>query len=83
VNLFRVANGWTALLKAAYQGRAKCIELLAATSKLDLDRALLVATLMQRNESVKALLDDGANVNSRASDGRTPLILGQAQGTKS
>lgn len=75
-------NGWTALLKAAYQGNAKCIEILASHTKLELDRALLVATLMERKDAVKVLLDNGAEVDFRASDGRTPLILAAGKGNK-
>jgi len=75
-------NGWTALLKAAYQGNAKCIEILASHTKLELDRALLVATLMERKDAVKALLDNGAEIDFRASDGRTPLILAASKGNK-
>jgi ankyrin repeat protein len=75
-------NGWTAVLKAAYQGNAKCIEILASHSKLELDRALLVSTLMERKDAVKILLDSGAEVDFRASDGRTPLILAAGKGNK-
>ncbi|MBV8276318.1 MAG: ankyrin repeat domain-containing protein [Verrucomicrobia bacterium] len=75
-------NGWTAVLKAAYQGNAKCIEILASHSKLELDRALLVATLMERKDAVNVLLDNGAEVDFRASDGRTPLILAAGKGNK-
>jgi uncharacterized protein len=75
-------NGWTAVLKAAYQGNAKCIEILASHTKLELDRALLVATLMERKDAVKILLDNGAEVDFRASDGRTPLILAAGKGNK-
>ena len=75
-------NGWAAVLKAAYQGNAKCIEILASHSKLELDRALLVATLMERKDAVKVLLDNGAEVDFRASDGRTPLILAAGKGNK-
>jgi len=75
-------NGWTALLKAAYQGNAKCIEIIASHTKLELDRALLVATLMERKDAVKVLLDNGAEVDFRASDGRTPLILAAGKGNK-
>jgi ankyrin repeat protein len=75
-------NGWTAVLKAAYQGNAKCIEVLASHTKLELDRALLVATLMEKKEAAKTLLDNGAEVDFRASDGRTPLILAAGKGDK-
>ena len=75
-------NGWTAVLKAAYQGNAKCIEILASHTKLELDRALLVATLMEKKDAVKVLLDNGAEVDFRASDGRSPLILAAGKGNK-
>ena len=75
-------NGWTAVVKAAYHGNAKCIEVLASHTKLELDRALLVATLMEKKEAAKALLDNGAEVDFRASDGRTPLILAAGKGNK-
>jgi ankyrin repeat protein len=75
-------NGWTAVLKAAYQGNAKCIEILASHAKLELDRALLVATLMEKKDAVKVLLDNGAEVDFRGSDGRTPLILAAGKGNK-
>jgi ankyrin repeat protein len=75
-------SGWTAVLKAAYQGNAKCIQILASHTKLELDRALLVATLMERKDAVKVLLDNGAEVDFRASDGRTPLILAAGKGNK-
>jgi ankyrin repeat protein len=75
-------NGWTAVLKAAYQGNPKCIEVLASQSKLEVDRALLVATLMEKKDAVKALLDNGAEVDFRASDGRTSLILAAGKGNK-
>jgi uncharacterized protein len=75
-------NGWTALLKAAYQGHATCIEILAGHTKQELDRALLVATLMERKDAVKVLLDNGAEVDFKASDGRTPLILAAGKGNK-
>jgi uncharacterized protein len=75
-------NGWTAVLKAAYQGNPKCIEVLASHSKLELDRALLVATLLEKKDAVKALLDNGAEVDFKASDGRTPLILAAGKGNK-
>jgi uncharacterized protein len=75
-------NGWTAVLKAAYQGNAKCIEILASQSKMELDRALLVATLMEKKDAVKALVDSGAEVDFRASDGRTALILAAGKGNR-
>jgi ankyrin repeat protein len=75
-------NGWTAVLKAAYQGNAKCIEILASHSKLELDRALLVATLMEKKDAVKILLDNGAEADFRASDGRTALMLAAGKGNK-
>jgi ankyrin repeat protein len=75
-------SGWTAVLKAAYQGNAQCIGILASQSKMELDRALLVATLMEKKDAVKALVDNGAEVDFRASDGRTALILAAGKGNR-
>jgi ankyrin repeat protein len=75
-------NGWTALSTAAFRGSAKCVQILADRSKTDLSRGLLFATLSGHKDVVKILLDYGAEVDSRASDGRTPLILAAGKGSK-
>ncbi|HEX3446478.1 MAG TPA: ankyrin repeat domain-containing protein [Chthoniobacterales bacterium] len=75
-------NGWTALSTAAYHGSARCVQILADRSKTDLSRALLFATLSERKDVIKILLDYGAEVDSRSGDGRTPLILAASKGNK-
>jgi ankyrin repeat protein len=73
-------RGWTALMNAVYQGNSKCVEALAARSREEVNRGLLVAALMGRKETAKVLLDHGAEVDSRAEDGRTPLMLAANKG---
>ena len=73
-------RGWTALINAAYQGNSNCVEALAARSREEVNRGLLVAALMGRKETAKILLDHGAEVDSRAEDGRTPLMLAANKG---
>jgi ankyrin repeat protein len=73
-------TGWTALMKAVYQGSAGCTEALAARSRQEVNRALLVAALTGRQEIAKILIDNGAEIDSRADDGRTPLMLAAGKG---
>ena len=73
-------TGWTALMKAVYQGSTGCVEALAAQSRQEVNRALLVAALTGHKEIAKILLDNGAEVDSRADDGRTPLMLAAGKG---
>jgi ankyrin repeat protein len=73
-------TGWTALMKAVYQGSTGCTEALAARSRQEVNRALLVAALTGHREIAKILIDNGAEVDSRADDGRTPLMLAAAKG---
>ena len=73
-------RGWTALMNAVYQGNSNCVEALAARSREEVNRGLLVAALMGRKETAKVLLDHGAEVDSRAEDGRTPLMLAANKG---
>jgi ankyrin repeat protein len=75
-------NGWTALSSAAYHGSMRCVQILADASKTDLSRGLLFATLADHKDVVKVLLDYGAEVDNRSSDGRTPLILAASKGNK-
>jgi ankyrin repeat protein len=75
-------NGWTALSTAAYRGSARCVQILADRSKTDLSRGLLFATLSEHKDVLKILLDYGAEVDSRSSDGRTPLMLAASKGNK-
>ena len=73
-------TGWTALMKAVYQGSSGCTEALAARSRQEVNRALLVAALTGHREIAKILIDNGAEVDSRADDGRTPLMLAAGKG---
>ena len=73
-------TGWSALMKAVYQGNTGCVEALAPRSRQEVNRGLLVAALTGHQEIVKILLDNGAEVDSRAEDGRTPLMLAAGKG---
>ena len=73
-------RGWTALMNAVYQGNSNCVEALAARSREEVNRGLLVAALMGHKDTAKVLLDHGAEVDSRAEDGRTPLMLAANKG---
>jgi ankyrin repeat protein len=75
-------TGWTALMKAVYQGNAGCVEALAARSRQEVNRGLLIAALTGHQEIAKILLDHGAEVDTRADDGRTPLMLAAGKGDK-
>ena len=73
-------RGWTALIYAVYQHNANCVEALAARSREEVNRGLLVAALMGHEDTAKILLDHGAEVDTRAEDGRTPLMLAANKG---
>jgi ankyrin repeat protein len=73
-------TGWSALMKAVYQGNARCVEALAARARQEVNRGLLVAALTGHQEIAKILLDNGAEVDTRADDGRTPLMLAAGKG---
>ncbi len=75
-------TGWSALMKAVYQGNTGCVEALAARSRQEVNRGLLIAALTGHQEIAKILLDNGAEVDSRADDGRTPLMLAASKGNK-
>jgi ankyrin repeat protein len=73
-------NGWTALMKAAYRGNTDCVVAIADRSRQEVNRGLLIAALMGHKETARALLDRGAEIDSRAEDGRTPLMLAAGKG---
>ena len=75
-------RGWTALMDAVYRGNSNCVEALAARSREEVNRGLLVAALMGHKDTAKVLLDHGAEVDSRSEDGRTPLMLAANKGEK-
>jgi ankyrin repeat protein len=72
-------NGWTAMMKAVYQGNVGCVTVLAEHSKEELDRSLLIAALTGHKDVLQVLLDHGAEVDTRASDGRTALMLASSK----
>jgi ankyrin repeat protein len=73
-------SGWSALMKAVYQGNADCVQALVGESRQEVNRALLVAALTGHRDIAKILLENGAEVDSRADDGRTPLMLAATRG---
>jgi ankyrin repeat protein len=73
-------SGWTALMKAVYQGNTDCVVAIADRSRTEVNRSLLVAALMDHKDTAKALLDRGAEIDTRADDGRTPLMLAASKG---
>jgi len=66
-------EGWTALMKAIYGNKVTAVELLAEHSKDDLNRGLLLASLLGHSEAAKALLKAGAEVDTTSPDGMTSL----------
>jgi ankyrin repeat protein len=75
-------NGWSALMKAVYRGNTDCVVAIADRSRQEVNRGLLIAALMGHKETAQALLDRGAEIDSRAEDGRTPLMLAASTGNK-
>lgn len=75
-------NGWSALLKAIYRNNVACVQILAEHDRQGLGRGLLVASLLGFKEAVKSLLENGAEVDARSEDRRTPLMLAASKGYK-
>jgi len=73
-------SGWTALMKAVYRGNTDCVVAIADRSRQEINRGLLVAALMGHKDTAKALLNRGAEIDTRADDGRTPLMLAASKG---
>lgn len=78
----RDRSGWTALLKAVYRNNVTCVQILAERDRQGLGRGLLVASLLGFKDAVKTLLDNGAEVDARSQDRRTPLMLAASKGNK-
>ena len=77
----RDAEGWGALSIAAYNGHAGVVSLLAATSKpAELDDALLVASFTGDKKVINTLLGQGANINVRSPESKTPLMIASESG---
>jgi ankyrin repeat protein len=73
-------NGWSALMKAVYRRNTECVVTIADRSRQEVNHGLLIAALMGHKETAQALLDRGAEIDSRAEDGRTPLMLAASKG---
>ncbi len=73
-------NGWSALLKAIYRNRASCVGVLAERDRQEVNRGLLLASLLGFNDTVKVLLDYGAEPDTRSEDRHTPLMLAASKG---
>jgi len=75
-------EGWTALSLAAYNGHAEVVSLLSTTAAPDaLDDALLVASFSGDAGVISSLLGQGANINARSPESKTPLMIA-AEGGK-
>lgn len=77
----RDAEGWGALSIAAYNGHAGVVSLLSATATpAELDDALLVASFSGDGKVLNTLLGQGANINARSPDNKTPLMISSQAG---
>lgn len=81
----RDARGWTPLFTAVMSGNTVVAELLIARGA-DVDpQALLLAVVQNRfadRDILRLLVGRGANVNSKTSDGKTPLHLAVENGDR-
>ncbi len=76
------SEGWGALSIASYNGHSSVVSLLAGQSSADeLDDALLVASFSGDAEVIDTLLNQGANINARSPENKTPLMIA-AEGGK-
>ncbi len=74
-------EGWGALSIAAYNGHAGVVSLLSATATpAELDDALLVASFSGDVGVINALLGQGANINARSPESKTPLMIAASTG---
>lgn len=77
----RDTEGWGALSLASYHGHVDTVVLLGSTaSPSELDDALLVASFGKSADVVNALLNQGANINSRSPKSKTPLMIASEAG---
>ncbi len=74
------ADGFMALMLAARDGNAGCVEELAPYQRDHLDNALLIASLVGQTTVIDSLTNYGASVYARMDDGRTPLMLAAENG---
>lgn len=76
------SEGWGALSIASYNGHSEVVSLLAGQSSADeLDDALLVASFTGDEKVIDTLLNQGANINARSPENKTPLMIA-AEGGK-
>ncbi|HRQ90555.1 MAG TPA: ankyrin repeat domain-containing protein [Bacteroidia bacterium] len=77
----RDSEGWGALSLAAYNGHADVVSLLASNATpTELDDALLVASFKGDPKVINTLLGQGANINSRSPESKTPLMIASEAG---
>jgi len=75
------SEGWGALSIAAYNGHAGVVSLLAANaSPAELDDALLVSSFSGDPKVINTLLGQGANINARSPESKTPLMIAAGVG---
>ena len=75
-------NGWTATMKAVYAGHTESTVLLAPHAKEELDRALLLAALLNHGAIIPVLVENGADVNTANEDKQTPLMFAAIKGNR-
>ncbi len=74
-------EGWGALSIAAYNGHADVVSLLSTSATpAELDDALLVASFSGDAKVIDALLGQGANINARSPESKTPLMIASEAG---
>jgi ankyrin repeat protein len=78
--LLKDKEGFRPLMLAVSEGRPGSVGELAASSREDLDPALLLAALAGRADVIDALTNFGASVYTQMEDGRTPLMIAAENG---
>ena len=73
-------DGFRPLMLAVREGKSGSVGELAASSREDLDPALLLAALVGRADVIDALTNFGASVYTQMEDGRTPLMIAAENG---
>lgn len=77
----RDPEGWGALSLAGYNGHSGVVSLLAGVSTAaELDDALLVASFSGDAGVINTLLGQGANINARSPESKTPLMIASESG---
>jgi type IV pilus biogenesis protein PilP len=74
-------EGWGALSIAAYNGHAGVVSLLSTNATpAELDDALLVSSFSGDTKVINTLLGQGANINARSPESKTPLMIAAGVG---